>query len=140
MPVGAPPLRVELAEVGLRSAGTGPYVSEGGLLPLPHCSGPADMQSEMECDDRTVHCSASICHHDCRRPGPRANGRCGERALLPLSALPGLDSERGELDRPLLGIIYSEARSIRELPRHRKGRLDVEVLLLGERHAACLLV
>ncbi len=31
MPVGAPPLRVELAEVGLRSAGTGPYVSEGGL-------------------------------------------------------------------------------------------------------------
>lgn len=31
--VGAPPLRVELAEVGLRPVGMGPLVSEGGLAP-----------------------------------------------------------------------------------------------------------
>lgn len=115
-------------------------MSEGGLLPLPHSSGPAGTQSEMECDGCTLRYAASICHHDCRRHGTHARTDVAGSELLPLSALPGLDSERGELDRPLLGIIHSEVRSIRELLRHRKGRLDVEVLLLGERHAACLLV
>jgi site-specific DNA recombinase len=52
VPVGSPPLRVELAEVGLRMpAGTKPYVSEGGLerriLPShPVSSGPYTCRSE----------------------------------------------------------------------------------------------